>query len=671
MYLSLIMILFYSFLIQGLFGRYCGKKGSAIISIGCIMIATIMGGNAMYEVGLTGSNYRLKITEWINIGTIKVEWGIGCESMNVIMILVVLIIATLVHIYSYEYMKEDAHSIRFMGYLTLFTFFMIELIMGDNLIQLFMGWEGVGLVSYLLINYWYTRVEANRSAIKAMIVNRVGDYGLGLSIIIIYFVYRSVDIGVVMSLSEEMEYYIGIGGYKVNGLTLIGSLIFIGAIGKSAQIGLNTWLPDAMEGPTPVSALIHAATMVTAGVFVLIRCSTIMEQAPILKVVVMSIGGITAIFAGTTGIYQNDIKRVIAFSTCSQLGYMIVACGLSAYSVALFHLVNHAFFKALLFLGAGSIIHGFGDEQDMRKMGGIAKVMPISYITMLIGSFALIGVPFLAGFYSKEIIIELGLIGYTIDRELVGYLCILSGFCTAWYSLRLMKLVFFGETRAAKQVIANIRESRICMTLPLIILGVTSIIIGYIGQELFIGMGTDYFKDILYINVNSTRILETEFLDSIYKLIPIVSALIGLIVGLRIRVQLKWYVLSTVGQKIQQIKYIIYIFLNKKWYLDILYNEFIAQPVLVWSYKTGLKELDRGLIAIMGASGMVRVLKKMGVFLTKLHSGYIYQYGLMIIGAMMLLSNIKSILRVEGLILIVLYGLVQSMNKKSKGEKIK
>jgi proton-translocating NADH-quinone oxidoreductase chain L len=350
---------------------------------------------AFYEVGFSGSPCYVKLLTWFNSEYLCADWGFQFDSLTVVMLIVVTFISSLVHLYSTEYMSHDPHLPRFMSYLSLFTFFMLILVTADNFVQLFVGWEGVGLCSFLLINFWFTRIQANKAAIKAMIVNRVGDFGLAFGIFAIYITFNSVEYSTVFALVPLFEGdVLNFLGIDFHLLTLIGVLLFIGAVGKSAQLGLHTWLPDAMEGPTPVSALIHAATMVTAGVFLLARCSPIFEYAPGALYIVTLVGAMTAFFAATTGLLQNDLKRVIAYSTCSQLGYMIFACGVSNYSVGAFHLANHAFFKALLFLGAGSVIHAVADEQDMRKMGGLKRLVPFTFAVMSIGSFALMGFPF-------------------------------------------------------------------------------------------------------------------------------------------------------------------------------------------------------------------------------------------------------------------------------------
>lgn len=409
------------------------------------------------------------------------------------MLLTVAVVSILVHIYSIGYMSNDPHIPRFMAYLSLFTFFMFILVSGNNYLQMFVGWEGVGLCSYLLIGFWHTRIEANKAAMKAIIVNRIGDVGFLLGIGAIYMVFHSVHFETVFALLPALANSTFIlFNTELSSVNMICFLLFIGVMAKSAQIGLHTWLPDAMEGPTPVSALIHAATMVTAGVFLIIRSSPLFELAPKVLFFITVIGAITAFLAATIGLVQNDLKKVIAYSTCSQLGYMIFACGVSNYSVSLFHLVNHAFFKSLLFLGAGCVIHALGDEQDMRRMGSVAKFIPLTYIMMLIGSLSLVGFPFLTGFYSKEVILEVAYAKYSVVGSFAYVLGILSVFFTAFYSIRLLLLTFMGHLKMPKTAISHVQDIPISMALPLIVLSLGSTFFGYFFKDMMIGLGTDF-----------------------------------------------------------------------------------------------------------------------------------------------------------------------------------
>jgi len=407
---------------------------------------------------------------------------------------------------------------------------MLLLVTANNYLQMFVGWEGVGLSSYLLINFWFTRIQANKAAIKAMLINRIGDFALLLAIFSIYFIFNSLDYDVIFTLVPlALDYQVWVAGFEFSLIDIICILLFIGAMGKSAQLGLHTWLPDAMEGPTPVSALIHAATMVTAGVFLIARCSFLFEFSPLALNLVTFIGSITAFFAATTGLFQNDMKKVIAYSTCSQLGYMIFACGLSSYEVGIFHLSNHAFFKALLFLGAGSVIHAVADEQDMRKMGGLKRLLPFSYAITLIGSLALMGFPFLTGFYSKDVILEVAYAKYTTLGHFSYCLGTLAAFCTAFYSIRLLFLVFLAEPNGNRASILNAHEGSWRMTLPLFILSIFSIFIGYMTQDLFIGFGTNFWGASIFVLPQNYTLSDIEFINLFYKLLPLVLTILGFI----------------------------------------------------------------------------------------------------------------------------------------------
>jgi len=475
MYLLIVILPFLGFLFAAGFGRFLGFRGAAFLTTVCVMFSAFLSSIAFYEVALSGSPCYIHLAPWISSEMFDASWGFLFDSLTVVMLIVVTFVSSLVHLYSISYMSEDPHLPRFMSYLSIFTFFMLMLVTGDNFLQMFFGWEGVGLASYLLINFWFTRLQANKSAIKAMLVNRVGDFGLALGIMGIFSLFKTVDFTTVFACANQFagqsfhQMYNGLAPaaklvglsvafspedtgltssnmgsnflfctFEVDVLTTLCLLLFVGAVGKSAQLGLHTWLPDAMEGPTPVSALIHAATMVTAGVFMIARCSPLFEYAPTALVVITFVGAMTSFFAATTGVVQNDLKRVIAYSTCSQLGYMVFACGISQYSVGVFHLMNHAFFKALLFLSAGSVIHALSDEQDMRKMGGIVQLLPFTYAMMVIGSLALIGFPFLTGFYSKDVILEVAYAKYTVSGNFAYWLGSLSALFTSYYSFRLL-----------------------------------------------------------------------------------------------------------------------------------------------------------------------------------------------------------------------------------------
>ena len=450
------------------------------------------------------------------------------DSLTVIMCFIVTFISLLVHFYSTEYMSHDPHLPRFMGYLSLFTFFMLILITGDNFIQMFVGWEGVGLCSYLLINFWFTRIQANKAAIKAMLLNRIGDFSLILGILVIFLKYKSVDYATVAVLTPFFKNdNVNFLNLNCNVLNVIGILLFIGCVGKSAQLGLHTWLPDAMEGPTPVSALIHAATMVTAGVFLLARTSFIYEHTINFLKYIAFFGATTAFLAATTGLIQNDLKRVIAYSTCSQLGYMVFACGLSNYSIAIFHLSNHAFFKALLFLSAGSVIHSINDEQDLRKMGGLKLLIPFTYSVMVIGSLALIGFPFLAGFYSKDLILEISYSKYSFIGNFCYCLGSIGAALTAFYSIRLLYLTFLAKPAGFKKIIYYATDSGFNISIVLAFLAIPSIFVGYFSKDIMVGVGSPLFHTAVYVNSNLFNLFDAEFSPLFYKTLPVHLSALG------------------------------------------------------------------------------------------------------------------------------------------------
>jgi len=562
-----------------------------------------------------------------------IRWGFRFDALTVVMLVVVTLVSTLVHRYSIEYMSADPHRPRFMSYLSLFTFFMLILVTADNLVQMFVGWEGVGLCSYLLINFWFTRLQANKAAIKAMLVNRVGDFGLALGILAVYVSFRAVDYATIFArapMAAEEGRTIDFRGRSFDALTVMGLLLFVGAVGKSAQLGLHTWLPDAMEGPTPVSALIHAATMVTAGVFLRARCSPLLEYAPTALAVITVRGASTAFFAGTVGLVQNDRKRVIAYSTCSQLGYMVFACGLSAYSVGVFHLANHALFKALLFLSAGSVIHAMADEQDMRRMGGLVRVLPLTYAMMFIGSVALMGFPFLTGFYSKDVILEMAYGSFTIPGHYAHVLGTAAAFCTAFYSMRRLYLTFLAEPAGYRSVMEGAHDAPIKMALPLLILSVGSIFVGWRMKDRMIGLGTPFWGSALFTHPDRRAQVDAEFLPAWIKRVPVIFSITGGIMAfMRYRDASGWrYTVKTSGRGRTR-----YTFRNRKWFFDKVYNEFITQPTRHHAYHTTYKRMDRGLIERLGPHGLSLALWSRATGVSEFHTGRVHRYVLrMILG---------------------------------------
>ena len=625
MFLLVIFIPLLNSLILGFLGRHIGIKGVSYFSIFFSSLTAIISYFIFYDIVLKNSICLILGYNWITSGFFFVNWVFLFDSLSSIMLCVILTISCLVQIYSLEYMKGDAHIIRFMSYLSLFTFFMVILVTSCNFLQLFMGWEGVGLCSFLLISFWYTRNQANKSSIKAIVVNKIGDFGILLAILAVYETFGSLDFLFVFELINFKldSYYSFFNIIKVNKITFITFMLFLGAIGKSAQLGLHTWLPDAMEGPTPVSALIHAATMVTAGVFLIIRLSFLFEFSKVTLNIIVFFGALTCFFAATTAILQNDLKKVIAYSTCSQLGYMIFSCGLSNYQGALFHLSNHAFFKALLFLSAGSVIHALNNEQDMRRMGGILKLMPFTYTMFLIGSLALAGFPFLSGFYSKDFILEFAFSNFNFLGFFAYWLGVFSGFCTAFYSFRLIFFTFFTKTNNFKIILENVHESSSFMLFSLSILGIGSIFVGFITKEIFIGFGTfTFYKSIFNNPLNFLSIL-CEFIPIEFKMIPVISSFLGIFFSLFIYTFFVKFIFY-----IKKNKFIIkvYYFFTKKWYFDLIYNNFIVKTTLNIGYNFTYKILDKGLFEIFGPLGIKKILSKIFDLMYKLETGYIYHY---------------------------------------------
>ena len=637
MYLSLVFLpLFGSLTCLG-FGRYLGFRGAVLVTTMCTGSAFLMSLVAFYEVALCGSPVNVELAPWFVSELFDAYWGFMYDTLTAVMLVVVTSVSTLVHIYSSSYMDGDPHLPRFMSYLSLFTFFMLMLVTGDNFLQLFLGWEGVGLASFLLINFWYTRLGANKSAVKAMLMNRVGDFGLALGIMGVFLVFKTVDYTTVFALAPYFQdtSFIFLG-FEVPLLTTICILLFIGSVGKSAQLGLHTWLPDAMEGPTPVSALIHAATMVTAGVFLVARCSPIFEYAPGALAVVTCVGAMTAFFAASTGLVQNDLKRVIAYSTCSQLGYMVFACGLSNYNVGVFHLANHAFFKALLFLGAGCVIHAVNNEQDMRKMGGLVQVLPFTYAMMTIGSLALVGFPFLTGFYSKDAILEVAYARYSMSAEFAYILGCASALCTSYYSFRLLVVTFLGPCNMHKSSMSGIHEAPFLMSLPLVLLAFGSIFVGYMCKDMFIGVGTQFWGTALYSLPSNTLLVESEYIPQDIKMIPLALTGLGAVLAYTLNYS---NVASSYTFTTSYYGRMLYTFLNKRWLFDKVYNDVFGKNALSFGYNVSFKSVDKGVLEMLGPYGLVVMFKNLSGQFKSLQTGYVYHYAfVMLIGLTFMLA---------------------------------
>ena len=621
-----------SSIISGFFGKKIGERNSEILTSVFVSISALLSFFIFYKVLAYNYNNNVVVATWINSGSLNVNWSINVDALSSVMLVVVTLISAIVHVYSIGYMSHDPHKPRFMAYLSLFTFSMLTLVTSDNFLQLFFGWEGVGLCSYFLIGFWYKKESANAAAIKAFIVNRVGDFGFALGIFLIFYLFGTVNYNEVFQLVPNiLNKEISFLGLNVNAINLICVLLFIGAMGKSAQLFLHTWLPDAMEGPTPVSALIHAATMVTAGVFLVVRCSPIYEFSQFALNLITIIGMSTALFAATVALVQNDIKKIIAYSTCSQLGYMFFAAGVGAYNVAMFHLFTHAFFKALLFLGSGSVIHCFKDEQDIREMGGVWKKLPYTWILMIIGTLALTGFPFLSGFYSKDAIIEFAYLrGNTPGYFAVG-IGIFTAFLTSIYSWRLLLKTFHGTYNNKKINYESIHESPMVMIIPLIILAIGSIFAGIIFKEVFIGnesveilwRDSIFFLNSLSLDHPPTWVI---FLTPILVIISIPISYYLFILNKNILNEL------VKGNKP------LYDFLKNKWYFDELYELIFVKT----SKKIGLyfwKNIDIGFIDKYGPDGLSNLIKNFSLRAVKFQSGYIYQYAfIMLIGFSVLLT---------------------------------
>ena len=622
-------------IIAGFWGRRLGDKLSLYLTSTLLLISMTLSWITFWQLSSNHVDKVYPLMEWMNIGDFNVVWSLRHDMLSAVMMIVITTVSAMVHIYSIGYMSHDNSKPRFMSYLSLFTFAMLMLVTSDNLIQLFFGWEGVGLASYLLIGFWYHKPSAHTAAMKAFIVNRVGDFGFILGIIAIYSVFGSLYFDEIFSDVEGLhKLSIVLLGFKINLIELIAILLFIGAMGKSAQIGLHTWLPDAMEGPTPVSALIHAATMVTAGVFLVCRMSPLLEFAPFALNVITIVGAMTAIFAATIGLTQFDIKRVIAYSTCSQLGYMFFAAGVSAYPASMFHLTTHAFFKALLFLGAGSVIHAMSDEQDMRKMGGIWKKIPITYALMWVGSLALAGIPFFAGYYSKDLILEAAWAASSNSGYFAFWLGCLAAFLTAFYSWRVLLLTFHGNFNSSKEVLDHVHESPFVMLIPLFVLALGAIFSGWYFYNDFVGYNwKEFWGNSIFISEKHKAFKLAHYVPLWVKYLPIFLAILGILCAYL------FYVLNPNLPKILSKKFSpIYNLFFNKWYFDELYDYLFVKSFIKFGnyfWKKG----DEGTIDRFGPNGISKLVKNISSKSIIIQSGYIYHYAFaMLIGLVVLIT---------------------------------
>ncbi len=618
----------FGFLFCFFFGKIFGFKASQIITTSFLFISAILSWFLFFFYLGEREMEVIYIFNWFTSGNFIVDWSIRLDSLTTTMFIVVCSVSACVHLYSIGYMSDDPSKERFMGYLSLFTFFMLMLVSSNNLLQMFFGWEGVGLASYLLIGFWYHKPSANNAAIKAFLVNRIGDFGYALGIAGIFYIFGSVEFSVIFDNAESFkDQSIQFIGLNFSTIDLLCFLLFIGAMGKSAQLGLHTWLPDAMEGPTPVSALIHAATMVTAGVFLVARMSPLFEYALFTNLFIIFIGASTAIFAASIALTQNDIKRVIAYSTCSQLGYMFFAAGLGAYNASIFHLMTHGFFKALLFLSAGSVIHAMHHEQDMRKMGGLFKKIPFTGTMMWIGSLAIIGFPYFSGYYSKESILENAYYSSSSMATFAYTVGILTALLTAFYSWRLLFMTFHGQTRSDKKTFDHAHESPLVMTLPLILLAFGSIFAGLLFSNFYIGkMQYSFWGSSIILHEG-----KHHYLPFIQTLIVKSSVAIGVILAALI-----YFYKNNLSKNLAHKLDPLYSISLNKWYVDELYNLIFIRP---YFYLANLfwKKGDEKIIDGCGPNGISKLISISSYYLSRFQSGYLYHYAFVMLGGLVII----------------------------------
>ena len=636
MYLAIITLPLLGSIACGFFGRKVGVSGAQLIASTCVVVTTLLAVLAFFEVGLNNIPVTINLFRWVDSESLNVLWGFQFDSLTVSMLIPVLIVSSLVHIYSIGYMSHDPHNQRFFSYLSLFTFMMIILVTANNFLLMFVGWEGVGICSYLLVSFWFTRIAANQSSISAFLTNRVGDMFLTIGMFAILWSFGNLDYSTVFSLAPFVN---------ENIVTIIGICLLIGAMAKSSQIGLHVWLPMAMEGPTPVSALIHAATMVTAGVYLLIRTSPLIEYSSTVLLLCLWLGAITTVFSSLIGLFQQDIKKVIAYSTMSQLGMMVIAVGLSSYNIALFHLVNHAFYKALLFLGAGAVIHAVADNQDFRKYGGLKSFLPLTYSVMLIASLSLVAFPFMTGFYSKDFILESAYGGFYFSGIVVYFIATIGAMFTTLYSVKVLYLTFLTSPNGPKTNYLKIRytetivtntikdkrahEGDIYMSLPLIILAVFSIFFGYITKDIFIGLGSGFFADnSIFIHPTHEIMLNTEFaVPTLFKLLPLVFTISLSAIAI---IFSEFSPKLLINFKLNRFGYNIFGFFNQRFFVELFYNKYITGLVLRLGGQT-TKILDKGSIELIGPFGLEKGLVSLSRSIANLDTGVITSYALYIL----------------------------------------
>jgi NADH-ubiquinone oxidoreductase chain 5 len=620
MYLAIITLPLLGSIVAGLFGRKVGVSGAQLITCLCVISTTLLAIVAFFEVGLNNIPVSINLFRWIDSESLNILWGFQFDSLTVSMLIPVLIVSSLVHVYSIGYMSHDPHNQRFFSYLSLFTFMMIILVTANNFLLMFVGWEGVGVCSYLLVSFWFTRIAANQSSISAFLTNRVGDCFFTIGVFAILWSFGNIDYSTVFSLAPFVN---------ENIVTIIGVCLLIGAMAKSSQVGLHVWLPMAMEGPTPVSALIHAATMVTAGVYLLMRTSPLIEYSSTVLILCLWLGAITTVFSSLIGLFQQDIKKVIAYSTMSQLGMMVIAVGLSSYNLALFHLVNHAFYKALLFLGAGAVIHAVSDNQDFRKYGGLRAFLPLTYSVMLIASLSLVAFPFMTGFYSKDFILESAYGQFYFSSTVVYFIATIGAMFTTLYSVKVLYLTFLTNPNGPLTNYKHAHEGDIFMSIPLIILAIFSIFFGYIAKDLFIGLGSGFFMDnSLFIHPMHETMLDTEFaVPVLFKLLPLMFTVSLSVIAIILS---EFLPLGLINFKLTRLGYNIFSFFNQRFLIELLYNKYITGFILKLGGQT-TKVLDRGSVELIGPYGLEKGLVTLSRNIASLDTGVITSYALYIL----------------------------------------
>jgi NADH-ubiquinone oxidoreductase chain 5 len=662
MYLAIIILPLLGSIVSGFFGRKVGVNGAQLITSLSIIATTLLSIIAFFEVGLNNIPVSINLFRWIDSESLDVLWGFHFDSLTVSMLIPVLIVSSLVHIYSIGYMSHDPHNQRFFSYLSLFTFMMIILVTANSFLLMFVGWEGVGICSYLLVSFWFTRIAANQSSISAFLTNRVGDCFLTIGMFVLLWSFGNVDYSTIFSLAPFVN---------ENIITIIGICLIIGAMAKSSQIGLHVWLPMAMEGPTPVSALIHAATMVTAGVYLLMRASPLIEYSSTVLVISLWLGAITTVFSSLIGLFQQDIKKVIAYSTMSQLGMMVIAIGLSSYSIALFHLVNHAFYKGLLFLGAGAVIHAVSDNQDFRKYGGLRPFLPLTYSVMLIASLSLVAFPFMTGFYSKDFILESAYGQFYFSSTVVYFIATIGAMFTTLYSVKVLYLTFLANPNGP---ISNYKDSitihpahegDIFISLPLIILAVFSIFFGYVSKDIFIGLGSGFFVDnSIFIHPIREIMLNTEFaVPILFKLLPLLFTLSLSVIAIVIS---EYAPKIVINFKFNRVGYNIFSFFSQRFYIELIYNKYIIGLILKLGGQT-TKVLDKGSVELLGPFGLEKGFLSLSKNISTLDTGVITSYALYILIGLIFYTLIPYLYLFDNsLLLLVLLSLITISNKKSR-----